>query len=175
MVAASANRNVVIYGTACILQRLRRRQGKKGKRKKFGKISMEFAAHRDSGAAWAALLCGGLLLAWQVAAAFFAWWQPAQQPLFATCENQRLLLSSTAKTGAGDNLACQPFVSRLIAINQANAGALAAVPGIGASTANKLVEYREKNGKFRSAADLTQVSGIGQRKSARFAEYLSFE
>ena len=136
---------------------------------------MRLAAYQNSGAAWAALVCGGLLLIWQVAAAFFAWWQPAPEPLFATCENQRLLLSKTAKTDEKDDFACQPFVNRLLAINQANARVLATVPGIGAATAQKLVEYREKNGAFHAAADLAQVPGIGRNKAARFAEYLSFE
>jgi competence ComEA-like helix-hairpin-helix protein len=136
---------------------------------------MGFVAYQDSGAVRAALLCGGVWLAWQIAAAFFAWMEPAPRPLFATCESQRMMLSWTPRIGNGDNSACQPFISHLIAINQADARALGAIPGIGANTANKLVEYREKNGKFRSAADLTRISGIGQRKSARFAEYLSFE
>ena len=140
---------------------------------------MAFAAHQeahhDLSAARAALVCGGLLLVWQIAAAFFGLSEPRQQSLFAACENQRMTLSQTAKIGKEDDSACQPFVSRLIAINRADAEALGAVPGIGPSTAQKIVKYREQNGKFHSAADLTQVSGIGQIKAARFAEYLSFE
>jgi competence protein ComEA len=71
--------------------------------------------------------------------------------------------------------ACQPFTSRLIAINEAAAMALSAVPGIGPATAGKIVEYREEHGPFHSAADLTLVPGIGAAKAARFAAYLSFE
>ena len=124
----------------------------------------------------AALVFGGLLLAWQIGIALSGLWQRAEAPLSVTCDNGRMTLNMTAtadRKNAAD--ACQPFTSRLIAINQATAMALSAVPGIGPATASKIVAYREKHGVFHSAADLALVPGIGAVKVARFAEYLSFE
>ncbi len=49
-------------------------------------------------------------------------------------------------------------------INTANLEKLQTLPGIGESTARKIVEYREQNGKFQSIEDIKNVSGIGDSK-----------
>ncbi len=51
-----------------------------------------------------------------------------------------------------------------ININKATASELKVLPGIGESTANKIIEYRNKNGKFKTIEDLKNVSGIGDAK-----------
>ena len=38
------------------------------------------------------------------------------------------------------------------------------MPGIGPSTASKIVAYREENGKFGSIENIKDVSGIGDAK-----------
>ena len=51
-----------------------------------------------------------------------------------------------------------------ININTADAATLDALPGIGASTAAKIVADREANGPFKTIEDLKRVSGIGDKK-----------
>lgn len=47
-------------------------------------------------------------------------------------------------------------------LNSADAATLASeLDGIGLARAKAIVEYREKNGKFRSADELLNVKGIG--------------
>ena len=49
-------------------------------------------------------------------------------------------------------------------INSADAKTLSsALSGIGEKKANAIVEYRKKNGPFKSADDLTKVDGIGPK------------
>ena len=49
-------------------------------------------------------------------------------------------------------------------VNTADATTLAKeLDGIGPAKAQAIVEYRQKNGAFRSAEDLLKVDGIGQR------------
>lgn len=48
-----------------------------------------------------------------------------------------------------------------VSINTANIDELQKIPGIGASKANDIVSYREKNGSFKTIEDIKQVSGIG--------------
>ncbi|NJD30342.1 MAG: helix-hairpin-helix domain-containing protein [Gammaproteobacteria bacterium] len=49
-------------------------------------------------------------------------------------------------------------------VNTADASALAKeLDGIGPAKAQAIVEYRQKNGPFRSPEDLLKVDGIGQR------------
>ena len=49
-------------------------------------------------------------------------------------------------------------------INTADAATLDTLPGIGASTAAKIVADREANGPFKTIEDLKRVSGIGDKK-----------
>lgn len=49
-------------------------------------------------------------------------------------------------------------------INTADAAALDTLPGVGPSTAAKIVADREANGPFASADDLGRVAGIGPKK-----------
>jgi competence protein ComEA len=49
-------------------------------------------------------------------------------------------------------------------INTADAGTLAReLEGIGPAKAQAIVEYRQKNGPFKSPEDLMKVQGIGER------------
>lgn len=49
-------------------------------------------------------------------------------------------------------------------INTANQTELETLSGIGTSTAMKIIQYRETNGKFKSIEDLMKVNGIGKAK-----------
>ena len=52
----------------------------------------------------------------------------------------------------------------MININTADVKGLQELPGIGESTANKIVEYRKTNGKFKTIEDIKNVKGIGESK-----------
>lgn len=47
-------------------------------------------------------------------------------------------------------------------INTASAQELKALPGIGPSKAEAIVEYRKANGSFKAVEDLKKVKGIGE-------------
>ena len=49
-------------------------------------------------------------------------------------------------------------------LNSANAEQLDALPGIGPSTAAKIIAYRQEHGAFHSLAELDGISGIGPAK-----------
>lgn len=53
-----------------------------------------------------------------------------------------------------------------VRINQAGAGEIEALPGIGPVTAAQIVAYREQHGPFASVEDLLDVPGIGEGKLA---------
>ncbi len=60
----------------------------------------------------------------------------------------------------------------IVNINTANKEQLQNLPGIGESTANKIITYREENGKFKTIEDIKNVSGIGDAKFETIKKYI---
>jgi competence protein ComEA len=57
-------------------------------------------------------------------------------------------------------------------VNRADAAALTRVKGIGAKTAQAIIEHRRAHGAYRNLRDLLQVKGIGEKKLEKLAPYL---
>lgn len=51
----------------------------------------------------------------------------------------------------------------MVNLNTATASELQELPGIGASTAARIVEYRQKNGPFKKTEELMNVRGVGEK------------
>lgn len=58
-----------------------------------------------------------------------------------------------------------------ININSATESELDQLPGVGPSTAQKIIQYRLQNGGFKSIEELDNVKGIGPKKLAEMRPY----
>ena len=60
----------------------------------------------------------------------------------------------------------------LININKATQEELEKLSGVGASLAEKIIDYRNKNGKFSNIEDIKNVSGIGESKFNSIKDFI---
>jgi competence protein ComEA len=60
-----------------------------------------------------------------------------------------------------------------IDVNRAEPWLLEALPGIGAVTAQNIVDYRAQNGPFRTTEEILQVSGIGPATFEKIRDYIT--
>jgi general secretion pathway protein K len=63
--------------------------------------------------------------------------------------------------------------SSTVNINTATLEELTSLPGIGESTAQRIIDYRKQNGKFKTIDDLKNVSGIGEGKFNNLKEKIT--
>jgi competence protein ComEA len=76
--------------------------------------------------------------------------------------SSRPALAQTSQ--AASRAAAKPAApGAVVNLNTATAADLEALPGIGAKTAARIVEYRQKNGPFKKAEELMNVRGVGEK------------
>ena len=64
-------------------------------------------------------------------------------------------------------------VSFPININSATSTQLEALPGIGPTYAQRIIDYRNANGPFTSPSQLLNISGIGEKRLAAIWDYIT--
>jgi competence protein ComEA len=66
-------------------------------------------------------------------------------------------------TGESPSQGPMPAAKATINLNTATAEQLQSLPGIGPKTAERVLEYRQKNGPFKKIEELMNVKGIGEK------------
>ena len=61
----------------------------------------------------------------------------------------------------------------VVNLNTASAAEFEALPGIGAKTAARIIEYRQKNGAFKKVEELMNVRGIGEKNFLKLKAQLT--
>ena len=90
---------------------------------------------------------------------------------------EKVLQKEYVTDEAGDDIIIEDETSNIkskenekININTADQSGLEEIPGVGEATAQKIIEYRELNGKFKTIEDIKNVSGIGDSKFENMKE-----
>ncbi|MBI3248881.1 MAG: helix-hairpin-helix domain-containing protein [Deltaproteobacteria bacterium] len=68
-----------------------------------------------------------------------------------------------------------PKATGKVNINTADEAGLTSLKGIGKVKAQAILDYRQKNGSFKTVDDLAKVKGIGEKTVAKLKEHLTVE
>ena len=60
-----------------------------------------------------------------------------------------------------------------INLNSATQAQLETLPGVGAATAKRIIEYRQKSGGFKKVEELMNVKGIGEKAFLKLKPYIT--
>jgi competence protein ComEA len=80
---------------------------------------------------------------------------------------------TTKPAEATQAVAAKPAATTVVNINTATAADFEALPGIGAKTAARIVEYRQKNGPFKKVEELMNVRGLGEKNFLKLKAQLT--
>lgn len=83
-----------------------------------------------------------------------------------------LALSFLASSGIAV-AAAKKMPTGKVNINSATAQQLSELPGVGAKLAQRIVEYRQKAGGFKTPQELMNVQGVGEKNFARLQPHLT--
>lgn len=84
------------------------------------------------------------------------------------------VLDFNASNFSGSNKKETP-AEKSINLNSAKLEELILLPGIGKITAERIIELRNKRGKFKSLDELFEIKGIGESKFQNITKYLYIE
>jgi competence protein ComEA len=71
--------------------------------------------------------------------------------------------------------ASAPTAESPLNINTATQAQFEALPGLGAKVAERIIEYRQKNGNFKKVEDLMNVKGIGEKSFLKLKPLLAVQ
>ena len=76
-----------------------------------------------------------------------------------------IALSASPSSAQGKAPAPKPTATAAapVNLNTATAEQLATIPGVGPKMAERIIDYRQKNGGFKKVEDLMNVSGVGEK------------
>lgn len=91
--------------------------------------------------------------------------------------SEKETVSETAAVSYDETAAAETFPDVVfpINLNTASKDELMMIDGIGDATADKIIEYRERNGSFSSVEQLVEINGIGSAKLEKFRSVLYVE
>jgi competence ComEA-like helix-hairpin-helix protein len=98
------------------------------------------------------------------------WRRDVQWVLIGLC--LLLLLRGAWRSDAKPPDRVEPMMRLRLSVNEADATALATLPGVGPQLASRIVAFRQSRGELASVDELLEVRGVGNQTLARIRPYL---
>lgn len=86
-------------------------------------------------------------------------------------DGQKIVVPS--KTRANSSSVSSQTTGNLININTADISELDRLPGIGPAFAQRIIDYRNTNGPFKSIEEIKNVPGIGEKKFSQIKDLIT--
>lgn len=86
-----------------------------------------------------------------------------------------LIVGWTRAAVSAPLIPAKPAATLRINVNDATRVELELLPGVGAALAQRIIDSRTQQGKFRSLADLQRVSGIGSGGLDRIRTFIRYD
>ena len=81
--------------------------------------------------------------------------------------------STSGSSGSSNSGSGNSQISNLININTGDSEELQKLSGVGPATAQKIIDYRTKNGSFKRIEEIMNVSGIGAKTFEKFKDKIT--
>jgi competence protein ComEA len=84
-----------------------------------------------------------------------------------------LTLSAPSLVAAGQSASKAAAPPAVVNLNTATVAQLDTLPGVGAKMAERIIEFRTKNGPFKKVEDLMNVRGIGEKNFLKMKPFIT--
>lgn len=81
--------------------------------------------------------------------------------------------SAAASESSGSQSAQSGIINGKVNLNLAGSATLQTIPGIGPSKAERIIDYRNTNGRFRKIEDIMNITGIGEKTFESIKDYIT--
>ena len=100
---------------------------------------------------------------------------PPEAPRFDYAQSDSVFLERSKSVNADSAAVPGAEIIRTVNVNTATKSELMMLPGIGEATAERILLYREEQGKFKKPADLKNIKGIGDKKFEKLKPYIEVQ